>query len=163
MSALPTTREEEIRAVELAAVHGAKATADKLGIKPKTLENWCYRKYRKQYAEFREGKMSEWRSAFAANMEDLAEQYGEAEKLAVEEALKLLRSGDVDAKEIAALVKSMGSSRATAASTAHRARGEHDHKDVLEINFPQLEQALELARQQLGDVDSTVVELPPGG
>ena len=32
-------------------------------------------------------------------------QYGEAERLATEEGLALMRSGDVDAKQLAALVK----------------------------------------------------------
>lgn len=140
---LPTTAEEEIRAVELAAVHGVKATAEHLGIGLKTLEGWCYRKHRKQYSEFREGKISEWRAGFAAKMEDLAEQYGDAERVAAELALKQLQSGDLDAKELAALIKSMGSSRTAAAATGSKARGEPDHKDILEINFPQLEQAME--------------------
>lgn len=163
------TYEDKLRAVELAAVHGITSTAEKLGLELKTLESWCYRSHRKQYAEFREGKMSEWRSSFAAGMEDLAEKYGEAETLAVEQALKLLRSGDVDAKEIAALVKSMGSSRATAASTAHRARGDADSKSELEINFPALEQAMEALLGRKGptpviDVTSHELELPaPNG
>jgi len=139
MPAAIYTREQKLQAVELAAVHGPTAASRALKIKYQTLRDWCYQDFKKEYAEFRSGKVSEWRANLAAELEDLTQNYAETERLALDRAQELLADENLDARDVASLIKGMGAARASAAATGSRARGEPDEVHQLQISFPDLE------------------------
>lgn len=152
------TRDQRLQAVELAAIHGPTQVAATLGIPFDTIKSWCYRDFPTEYAEFRAGKLSEWRAKFAAEMEDLQQDYAETERLALEQAKRLLADDDIDARDVASLIKGMGAARASATGTATRARGEPDYIEEHRINFEQLEQAAERILAKYGP--NPAIEIP---
>jgi hypothetical protein len=143
MPAALATRDQRLQAVELAAVHGLRKTASALNMPLDTLKSWCYRDFRTEYSEFRAGKLSEWRQSFAAEMEDLQQDYAATEAKAIERAQELLDEEELDARDVASLIKGMGAARASATGTATRARGEPDHIEEHRLNFEAIEQAAE--------------------
>lgn len=157
MSASRHTREQKLQAVELAAVHGPTKTARALKIPTGTLTVWCYQDFRNEYTSFREGQISEWRRSFAAEMEDLAQNYGEVERKALDVAERLLEDPDVEAKDVASLIKGMGAARSSASSVGGKARGEPDEVVQHQINFPQLERIAAAIKQ--AEIEGTAVEL----
>jgi hypothetical protein len=150
------TQDQKLKAVELAAIHGISKTAESLNIKRETLKTWCYVNFRSEYSEFRTGKLSDWRMEFAAEMEDLQQNYASAETMALDRALEILQAtgeeGDPkpDAKDVAALIKGMGAARASATTTATRARGEPDQIHEHQLNFAAVEQAAEAILAKYG-------------
>lgn len=157
MPAAVYTREQKLQAVELAAVHGLTRTAESLKVPIDTMKKWLYRDFKQEYADFRGGKQSEWRASFAAEMEDLAQNYGEVERKALEKAQALLDSGEVDARDVASLIKGMGAARASAASVGGKARGEPDEVHQHVISFPDLER-LEAALRR-DTIEGTATEI----
>ena len=143
MPASLATRDQRLQAVELAAVHGLRKTADALQVPYDTLRSWCYRDFRVEYSEFRTGKLSEWRQHFASEMEDLQQEYAVTEQMALEAARREIESGELEAKDLASLIKGMGAARASATGTATRARGEPDYIEEHRLNFEAVEQAAE--------------------
>lgn len=156
----PRSREEKIGALEVVAQIGFRQAAKELGVGKRQLEDWR-NEFPKEYSDFRAGRNEEYRKAFAAKLEDLAEHYTDAEELAVQRAIDALESGDTDPKELAALIKAMGSSRGNAVLNARQSRGEPDKSFDLNINFPQIEQAAEAILSRAEVVDSTAEELTP--
>lgn len=159
------SKEARLRGVELAAIHGIAATARAMDVNYDTLKAWCYQQFRNEYSEFRAGKLSEWRQDFAAKMEDLTEHYGDVEALALEEARKQIEGGDLEAKDLASLIKGMGAARASASSVSTRARGEPDRLEEHRINVPQLEQAIEALLGRKGpppSIEGHAVEIEAG-
>ncbi len=153
------TREQKLQAVELAAVHGPTKTAEAIKVSLETLKSWIYRDFPKEYAEFRGGKISEWRQSFAAEMEDLAQNYGEVERKALGVADRMLDDPEIDAKDVASLIKGMGAARASASNTGSRARGEPDEVHDHRISFPQLER-IEAALRQAHSIEGSATDLP---
>ena len=144
--------EYKLKALELGGAIGRRAAIRELGISPSVFQRFT-EQYPKQWSEAIRGRDPELiGKALAAQFEELIEGYTEAEQKAVQRALDLLTDGDedeegavrkLDAKETAALIKAMGSSRGVAAVNARQARGEPDKTVDVNINFPQLEQAAE--------------------
>jgi hypothetical protein len=158
------TSDDEIRGLELAAKIGRNAATRQLNVSKSLFQKWTER-HPKEWSDFRAGRSSEFGKEFAAQLEDLAENYTEAEEEAIRQALEQIKTGDLDAKELAALIKAMGSSRGVAATNARQARGEPDKTLDININFPQLEQAAEavLARATAPPaIDVSSEELPDG-
>jgi hypothetical protein len=151
------SREDKLKAIELAAVHGPRPTARMLKIPWNTLKTWLYESFQKEYAEFRAGKVSEWRAAFAAEMEDLAQNYGETERKALEVAQRQLDDPNIEPKDVASLIKGMGAARASASQTGAKARGEPDEIHQHQIAFPQLE-AIEAALRQANVIEGSIAE-----
>lgn len=160
MAASKFTREQRLQAVELAAVHGPTKVAETLKVPLKTLRSWLDRDFPTEYSEFRAGKQSEWRAEFAAKMEDLSERYGDVEAKALDVAEKLLDDPDVEAKDVASLIKGMGAARASASATGSRARGNPDETVQHVISFPDLERIEAMLRP--GAIEGTATEVPAG-
>lgn len=160
MPAAVYTREQKLQAVELAAVHGPTAASQALKIKPNTLRDWCYQDFKKEYADFRSGKVSEWRTQLAAELEDLTQNYAETEALALTRARELLADPDIDAKDVASLIKGMGAARASAAAVGGKARGEPDEVHQHVISFPDLERLEAALRRDA--IEGTATEIHPG-
>lgn len=132
--------DEKHAALELAAQLGVRPAARHLGITSKTLYRWAS-DFPQLWSDLRAGDTNATKTRVAANLVDLAERYAEAEN----DLLEKIEDGDIaatDAKEAAALLKAMGSSRQAAVAGARTVSGEpeqHEHT----INFPAIEQAME--------------------
>lgn len=138
------TDDEKRAALKLAARIGISAAARELGTYNKTI-----RRFRDQMPEFWSELVAHAdvaparRQRQAENLEDLADAYVEREFKAVEAADRLLDGGELEAKELAALIKAMGSSRGLATAGARAHRGEDLQVVEHNINFAQLERAME--------------------
>ena len=134
-------------ALELGAAVGRNAAVRQLGIAKSTFQRWT-EQYPEFWSDLRAGDREAQKHGFAQRLEDLADQYTAMEFAALERAEKLIRTAD--AKELAALVKAMGGSRGVATVGARGFRGE-DHEVVdHNINFPQLERAVEAVLDRAG-------------
>lgn len=134
------TREEALAAMELAVAIGRRAAVRQLGISNGTFQRWTV-KYPQEWSDLRAGDPDAQKKGFSKSLEELAQEYIAAEHDILDE----ISDGQFkpkDAKEAAALLKAMGSSRQTATVGARGAMNEpelHEHN----INFPQIEQAME--------------------
>lgn len=131
---------ERHAALELAASVGVKPAAEHLGIARATLYRWIDR-YPQLWSDLRAGDPQAQRRRVAHRLEDLADRYLAAEQ----DLLAKVEAGDIaakDAKEAAALIKAMGSSRQAAVAGSRTISGE---SEVVQhnINFPALEEAME--------------------
>lgn len=149
--ARPRTKEyteaDQHAALELAATVGIKPAARHLGINRTTIHRWID-KHPKLWSDLRAGDPAAHRRGFAANLEDLAERYAGAEH----DLLERIEEGRIkpkDAKEAAALMKAMGSSRQAAVAGARTLSGEPETVEHT-INFPALEAAMERLLDQGG-------------
>lgn len=132
--------EEQKAALELAAAVGVGPAAAQLDVTRRTLYNWM-NKWPKLWSDLRAEDPTAQRRGTAMRLEDLAERYRDNEH----ELLELVEKGHIvpkDAKELAALLKAMGSSRQTATLGARSASGEPDQVEHT-LNFPALEAAME--------------------
>lgn len=137
------TKEFKLQALALAGARGRSAAIRELGLSSSTFQNWT-QEFPKEWSEALGDRSADSIAKnLAIQFEELVEGYTEAEQKAITKALDILDEQDLDAKEIAALIKSMGSSRGVAAVNARQARGEPDKSVDVNINFPQLEQAAE--------------------
>lgn len=133
----------KLKALALMGARGRNAAARELGVSKATLQTWT-EKYPVEWSEAIRGRDGgDIQKELAAQFEELIEGYTEAEQKALGRALETLDDPDLDARDIAALIKAMGSSRGVAAVNARQARGEPDKSVDVNINFPQLEQAAE--------------------
>jgi hypothetical protein len=143
--AINATREQKETALEFAAIHGFRAAGRQLGVTHKTVMRWA-----EQLPEFwsnlKAGDRETQKQGFAARLEDLAEGYSAAEVEALDRALKLIPTAD--AKELAGLIKAMGSSRGLAVVNSRALRGEDADRLDVTINFGQLENAMEAVLAQ---------------
>ena len=139
--------DEEIRAgLELAATTNILSASKELHVGRATIYRWINR-FPELWSDLNAGREKP-QYGFGDQLERLAERYTEAEHEALDKVDKLLEESEqLDAKELAALIKAMGSSRAVAAAGARAEKGQHD---VIEhqINFPQLEQAMAALLEQ---------------
>lgn len=132
--------EDRHAALELAATVGISPAARQLEISRRTIYRWI-EMYPQLWSDLRAGDPEAHKRGFAVRLEDLAARYAEAEHLALDRAEEVLAGAS--AKEIAAIIKAMGSSRQAATLGARTVMGE-DRADVdVTINFPQIEQAME--------------------
>lgn len=138
---LPFPEESAKAGLELAATIGIKPAARELGVSTTTIYSW-QRRYPSYWSDLRAGEAAAFKQGFATRLEDLADRYAETEQDALDKVDKLLESGALGAKDVAALIKAMGSSRGVATVGARAVRGE-DKAQELNINFPQLEAAME--------------------
>jgi hypothetical protein len=132
--------EEKKAALELGAAVGRNAAVRQLGISKSTFQQWT-ELYPELWSDLRRGDREAQKLGIAGRLEDLAEQYTSLEFEALERAEKLIKTAD--AKELAALIKAMGGSRGVASVGARALRGEDAERVEHNINFPQIEQALE--------------------
>lgn len=136
------SEEQRLAALELAAAVGPKPAAQHLGIARASIYRWI-NMYPREWSDLRAGDPEAQKRGIATRLEDLADRYAAAEHDMLDRVEDTL-IGNADAKEAAALLKAMGSSRQTATVGARAARGDdhdiHEHN----INFPQLEAAMEL-------------------
>lgn len=131
---------EKKAALELAAAMGRRAAIRELGISSSTFQRWT-EEYPEFWSDLRAGDPDVQKRRFAQRLEDLADRYLSAEHAVLERVEEhLIKSAD--AKEAAALMKAMGSSRMAATTGSRQIVPE---AEVVEhnINFPQLEQAME--------------------
>lgn len=133
------TDDDARAALELGARIGIRRAVAELGIAKSTFHAFTKR-LPEVWSDLRSQHRQAYRESTAGALEDLAEGYMEAEAAAVERAATLLPQAD--AKEAAALIKAMGSSRGVAIGNARSLRGEADATSELNINFPALEQAM---------------------
>lgn len=132
--------EDRHAALELAATVGIAPAARQLGVPRRTIYRWVDM-YPQLWSDLRAGDPEAHKRGFAVKLEDLAARYAEAEHMALDRAEQILQGAN--AKEIAAIMKAMGSSRQAATLGARTVMGD-DHADVdVNINFPQIEQAME--------------------
>lgn len=135
------TEEERHAALELAAAVGIAPAARQLDVTRKTLHRWIDR-YPKFWSDLRAGDPAAHRKGFAYRLEDLADRYVATEH----DILDDIEDGKIkakDAKEAAALLKAMGSSRQAAVAGVRSISGDPDQVVEHTINFPALEQAME--------------------
>lgn len=126
-------------ALELGARIGRRRAVQELGISSATFQKFTQR-MPELWSDLKAQNRQAYRESTAGALEELAEAYMETEAEAVERAATLLPQAD--AKETAALIKAMGSSRGVAIGNARGLRGETDSTSELNINFPALEQAM---------------------
>lgn len=133
---------EKRAALELAASIGLKPAAAQLGISNASIFRWR-NEMTPYWHSLVTGDENARQHKIADNLEDLAAAYTEAEREAITQAYEKLEAGDLDAKELAALIKAMGSSRGVAAAGARNIRGSDQPNFTLNINFADLETAME--------------------
>lgn len=132
------TEESKRAALELGAAVGRNAAIRQLGISKATFQRWT-EEFPEFWSDLRAGDREAQKLGIAQRLEDLAEQYTSLEFEALERAEKLIKTADP--KELAALIKAMGSSRGVATVGARGYRGEDAHTVDHNINFPALEAA----------------------
>jgi hypothetical protein len=134
------TEAEKLAALELGAALGRNAAVRQLGISKHTFQRWT-EEFPKQWSDLRAADPEAQKRGYARSLEDLAQSYAALEFQAMERIEALLPRAD--AKETAALVKAMGSSRGVATVGARAVLNED--REIVEhnINFPALEQAME--------------------
>lgn len=135
------TEEERHAGLELAATVGPRAAARQLDVSVKTLYRWMDR-YPKLWSDLRAGDPTAHRRGFAHRLEDLADRYAASENDLLDE-IDDGKLKPTDAREAAALIKAMGSSRQAAVAGARVVSGDPDQVVEHQINFPALEQAME--------------------
>lgn len=139
--------EERHAALELAASVGVKPAAEQLGVPRGTIYRWI-NFYPQLWSDLRAGDPEVQRKGIARRLDDLAERYTDTEHEILDKIETMLASGaTLDAKSLAALVKSVGSSRHGATVGARAVLGEPDRVEHT-INFPQIEQAMERLLEQ---------------
>lgn len=132
--------EEKQSALRLAARLGMSGASRELHVDRKTIA-----RFRDQLPEFWSDLMSapdaapQRKTRSAESLEDLADAYVEREFEAIERARDLIP--DSEPKELAALIKAMGSSRGLATVGARGHRGEDTQVIEHNINFAALEMA----------------------
>lgn len=129
---------EKRAALELGAAVGRNAATRKLQISKSTFQKWT-EEFPELWSDLRRGDREAQKLGIAGRLEDLAEQYSALEFEALERAEKLIKTADP--KELAGLIKAMGSSRGVAAVGARALRGEDTQHVQHDINFPMLEAA----------------------
>jgi hypothetical protein len=127
-------------ALELAASVGVKPAAQHLSISRATIYRWIDM-YPKYWSDLRGGNPEAQRRNTAHRLEDLADRYTAAEHDLLDRVENHLIAR-ADAKEAAALIKALGSSRQAATVGARTTLGEPEKVEHT-INFPQIEQAME--------------------
>lgn len=126
--------------LELAATIGIRPAARELGISTTTIIKW-QRRFPQHWSDLRAGKMEAFQQGFASRLEDLADRYAEDEHKALDRAETLIPVSDP--KETAALIRAMAAGRGIATAGARAARGEPGSISQLNINFADLEQAID--------------------
>jgi hypothetical protein len=134
------TEDEAKAGMELAIAVGRRQAVKALGISNSTFQKWTV-KYAQYWSDLKAGDPEAERKGFSKGLEELAQDYMVAEQDLIDQ----IQDGKFkpeNAKEAAALIKAMGSSRQTATVGARSVAGEHE---VVEhnINFPQIEAAME--------------------
>lgn len=150
------TEEERKAGLELAATIGISAAARHLDVTRKTIHRWATR-YPQFWSDLRAGDPTAHRKGFAYRLEDLADRYTGAEH----DLLDDIEDGKLqpkDAREAAALLKAMGSSRQAAVAGARTVSGDPDQIVEHTVNFPALEQAMERLLDQAPAAPALVVE-----
>lgn len=130
---------EKKAALELGAALGRNAAVRELGISKSTFQKWTDQ-YPDFWSDLRAADPQVQKMRFAQRLDDLAERYIGAEHDLLDRIEDQLIKR-ANAKEAAALVKALGSSRMAATAGARQVVPEaevHEHH----IDFPQLEQAL---------------------
>jgi hypothetical protein len=135
---------DKLAALKLGAQIGISAAARELSINRKSFYRWI--------EEFPE-QWSDLQKVRSARLDDLVDRYSSAEDKAIDRAIQLLDGeGDpLDARDTAALIKAMGSSRQAATVGARQVRGDPDQTATLQVNFPALEAAAEALLQRAGE------------
>lgn len=129
-------------ALRLAASIGTRPAARELDLSTASLFKWK-RDFPELWSSLTAGTAEDDRTKrFASRLEDLADTYADLEVEAIDRAAKLIPRAE--AKELAALMKGLSTGRATAITGARNVRGEPDSTTELNINFPALEQAMEV-------------------
>jgi transposase-like protein len=131
---------EHHAALELSASVGISEAARSLGLHRSAIYRWI-QKYPQLWSDLRANDPNAGRRGMAQRLEDLADRYRSNEH----DLLDKIEAGELapkDAKEAAALLKAMGSSRQTATVGARQITGEPEHHE-LTINFAGIEQAME--------------------
>jgi hypothetical protein len=146
---------EHKAALELGAAVGRNAAVRQLGISKATFQSWT-EKYPEYWSSLRAGDREAQKLGFAGRLEDLAEQYTSLEFDALERAEKLIKTADP--KELAALIKAMGSSRGVATVGARGLRGEDAQHIEVTHDFPLLEQAAAAILERANPQPALVVE-----
>lgn len=142
------TEAEKKAALELAASIGLKPAADELGIGRATIFRWR-NQMPAYWHSLLTGDQAAQQHKIADNLEDLADAYAQGERIALERIVELLEAEDeegkpaLDAKEIAALTKAMGSSRGVANAGARAVRGNDQPSLSINVNILELEKAME--------------------
>jgi transposase-like protein len=126
------SEEDKLAALQLGAEIGVSVACRELGISRRSFY---------KFVHDLPVKWSELQKSRSARLDELADRYAAAENDAIDRAEQILPKAD--AKEVAALIKAMGSSRGAAAANARQGRGDPDKSVELNVNFPQLEAAAE--------------------
>lgn len=140
----PYTEDEARAGMELAIAIGRRKAIQQLGISHSTFQNWT-QKYPQIWSDLKAGDPEAQRKGFAKSLEDLAQEGMALEHEAIEVAQAKLKGADL--KELAAIIKATAASRQAATVGARTVMGE---ADVVEhnVNFPQLEQAMQAILEQ---------------
>lgn len=158
------TEDQKKQALLLGASIGRNGAVRELGISKSTFHRWT-EQFPRVWSDAIAKRDTEFQKQIASQFEDLAENYTEAEQAAISAALEQIQTGDLDAKELAALIKAMGSSRGLASVNARQARGEPDKSIDINVNFPALEAAAEAILDRAPPppaIESTAVEVESG-
>lgn len=140
--------DEKRAALELGATVGRNAACRQLGISKSLFQKWT-EQFPELWSSLRSGDRTVHRTRVAQNLEDLAEQYAAVELDALERAEKLVPRAN--ARELAALMKAMGSSRGVATVGARGYRGEDADRLEIDINFGSLEAAAQAILESVSE------------
>lgn len=148
------TIDQKKAALELGAAMGRSAAVRQLSISKATFQAWT-EEFPEYWTALREGDLEAQRLGFAKRLEDLADAYSALELAALERAEKLIPTAD--AKEVAGLIKAMGSSRGVASVQARAQRGDPSDIQEVRVNFPAIEAAIERVLERAEPVPALVV------
>lgn len=149
--------DEKKAALRLAAKIGITAAAREMGLHRRTVS-----RFRDQLPDYWATLISpsdvapQRRQRTAESLEDLADAYTEREFEALSRAEKLIKTADP--KELAALMRAMGSSRHAATHGARAYRGEDVQVIEHNINFEALERAAQAILERAPSPPILVVE-----
>jgi hypothetical protein len=157
--------EERIKAMTVAALKGNKKAAEELGIPTRTLTQWCYQDYRREYFELREKVLEEKKAFHAEQALNLAARNREAEALLHDELI--LNVKDIDARDLPGAIRNHAVAAKLHTEEAAGLRGEANVSISVKYEAVDLLRAMKakgqpLTKEQEDAIEGTATELTDG-
>lgn len=147
------------KALALAATIGIRPAARQLEIPFQTLDRWTkHPEAAARWSELRRIHAPKWRERAAVPLEQLVDEYSEALAKALAKADRAIE--EMDPKDLGNFIRSIAVAQGVAADHVGKLRGQPTHVTEVNVNVPQLEQAMQKLLNEAETVDGSAEELP---
>jgi hypothetical protein len=158
-------QDTRIKAMTECALKGATKVSKELEIPIRTLTQWCYQDYRKEYFELREKVLEEKKAFHAEQALNLAARNREAEALLHDELI--LNVKDIDARDLPGAIRNHAVAAKLHTEEAAGLRGEANVSINVKYEAVDLLRAMKakgqpLTKEQEDAIEGTATELTDG-